>query len=201
MHLCVHVQKHGKRPLRLLFLQQCVSSQREHTLHCTHDFLQARPSVYFSCKERSSSVYNSHPKPSLWYILPATSARRAKAALASPNPPPVFAQFAEYPPTFFMWRHFFQKTKGVVNWFEVHVNSSAFMSQIPLRDGFYPLQLRGGCEERGLFSSHAKKVENSLYPSTLCRPPYLQGIESGVKLKDRMGYLGRGQGLFSILNV
>lgn len=112
MHLCVHVQKHGKRPLRLLFLQQCVSSQREHTLHCTHDFLQARPSVYFSCKERSSSVYNSHPKPSLWYILPATSARRAKAALASPNPPPVFAQFAEYPPTFFMWRHFFSEDKG-----------------------------------------------------------------------------------------
>ena len=54
-----------------------------------------------------SSVYNSHPKPSLRNILPAAAARHADAAPTSPNPLPVFAWFAEHPPTFFKWSRFF----------------------------------------------------------------------------------------------
>lgn len=125
-----------------------------------------------------SSVYNSHPKPSLWNILPATAARRAKAALTSPNPPPVFAQSAEYPPTFFTWSRFSgDKRSCKLIW-----NACKFFSfHVPNPSACDGSAARGGCEERGLFSSlrFMLKAENSLYPPTLCRPPYLQGIESG----------------------
>lgn len=103
-----------------------------------------------------SSVYNSHPKPSLWNILPATAARRADAAPTSPNSLPVFARFAEYPPTFFRWSRCFGRQNGVVNWFEAHVNSPAFMSQIPLRvTAFIRCSSRGDVRREASFQVSA----------------------------------------------
>lgn len=143
-----------------------------------------------------SSVYNSHPKPSMWNILPATAAKLAKAAWTFAKSSAAFCSICRISPYFLHMKKtgtfFFWKTKGVVNWFEAHVNSSTFMSQIPLRVTVFVQHSSSGQQrERPLFMSALQaKKENSLYPSTLCRLPYLQGIELGSRWKTGWGILG-----------
>ena len=114
-----------------------------------------------------------------------------------PNSLPVFARFAEYPPTFFRWSRCFGRTKRSCKLIWSACKSSSFYVPNPSAcDGFYPLQLEGGCEERGLLSSQRflLNAENGLYPPTLCRLPYLQGMEPGSHWRTRWGILRRGSG-------
>lgn len=128
----------------------------------------------FFLQWRSSSVYNSHPKPSLWNILPATAARHTKAVLTSPDSVPIFAQFAERPSFFFIWNHFPGDKRGCkLTWnawkfFIFHVsNPSAW-------DGFYPAQLQEVVRSEAFFLCFTLGGEKSLYPPTLSRLPSLQ---------------------------
>lgn len=146
----------------------------------------------FFLQWRSSSVYNSHPKPSLWNILPAAAARCARAALSLPNPLPVFAQFAESPHTFFIWNHFSghkRSCKLICNAMKI-LQLSCPKSLCVWR--LSSIAARGGCKKRVLFSSQffMLEAENSLYPPKLCRPLYLQGKELGSRQETGWGIQG-----------
>lgn len=148
-------------------------------LHCTRDFLQARPSVYFSCNERAArftaATLNLHCRTSRLRQQPDESIQE---------------HFNPFPPI----KPFFDGQKELL----MHMHSSASASQIcPACGGFYRRQL----EARGLFLSLRGKSRDWLPFSFVVQCFISWSHRVRVTLKDRKGCVGRGLPWFGILNV
>lgn len=144
----------------------------------------------FFLQWKGSSVYNSHLRPSLVNILPATAVRCANTMLFW-----FFFATIPPPPQKLHMKPFIPETKGVVKWFGVHVNSPAFMSQIPLRvTAFISCSSRGLQRERNLFKSAPQaRGREKLISFNIMQTSITAGQKVGVLLKDQMdGGLGRG---------
>lgn len=128
----------------------------------------------FFLQWRSSSVYNSHPKPSLWNILPAAAARHAKALLTSPDSVPIFAQFARASFFFFTWNYFPGDKRGCKLIWNAWKFFSFHVSNPSACDGFHPVQLQGTVRREAFVLRLMLGGEGSLYPPALCRLPSAQ---------------------------
>lgn len=157
-------------------------------LHCTQDFLQAWPSVYFSCNERAAQFTTATLDLHWW-----------TSCLQQPSDAPIQCCFGFFwppsPPPKLHMKPFIPETKGVVKWFGVHVNSPAFMSQIPLRvTAFISCSSRGLQRERNLFKSAPQaRGREKLISFNIMQTSITAGQKIGGLLKDQMdGVLGRG---------
>lgn len=163
MHFCVCACVRAKawKAASQTVISKTMCQLTEHMLHCTQDFLQARPSVYFSCNVRAArfttATLNLHCGTSCLQQQPDAPRQHWPRQILHR-----FLLNLQNIPLLSSYVAIFRQTKGDANWFGAHVNSSAFMSQIPLRvTASIRRSSRGLQRERPLFKSalHAKSRE------------------------------------------
>lgn len=147
----------------------------------------------FFLQWKGSSVYNSHLRPSLVNILPATAVRCANTAPTLPSVL-LFWFFLATPPTSYEAIYSRDKRGCKMIWSACKF-SSFHVSNPSACDGFYSLQLEGAAEGEESFqiSASSYRGREKLISFNIMQTSITAGQKVGVLLKDQMdGGLGRG---------